>query len=120
MTLRVEEDFDVAHRVGMRARQIGGGQVIKVLLAVEDGHALIIDVEEILEVREGVGGAHFLDAREGDRDGVALREFEHQLGFERTLDMEVEFGLGQTGDEGGAVLGRCETISHRISLLRAG
>ena len=120
MPLGVEEDFDVAHRVGMGAGEVGGGEVVKVLLGVENTHPLIINVEEILKVREGVGGAHFFDIGEGNSDAVALRQLEHQFGFERTFDMEVELGLGQCGDERGAVGGRGETIMHQDCLLRAG
>src|SRR3546814_10021491 len=80
----------MADIVGAGAGEIGGGEVVKVLLCDEDAHALIIDVEEILAVGEGVGGAHVLDAGEGDGDGVALREREHEFGFERTLDMQVQ------------------------------
>src|SRR3546814_19658233 len=84
----------MADIVGAGAGEIGGGEVVKVLLCAEDAHALIIDVEEILEVREGVGGAHVLDAGEGDGDGVALREREHQFGFERTRSEERRVGKG--------------------------
>src|SRR3546814_6359684 len=33
--------------------------------------------------------------------------------FERTLDMQVKLGLGQAGDEGGALVARGEAVSHR-------
>jgi hypothetical protein len=119
MSLRVEEDFDMANGVGVGARQIGGGEVVEVLLAVEDAHALIINVEEILKIRKGVRRAHFVDRCEGDRDIVALSKLEHQFGFERAFDMQMEFSLGERGDEGGAVGGGGEAISHRPVPLRA-
>src|SRR3546814_11944149 len=79
---------------------------------MEDAHSLIIDVEKILEVREGIGGAHLLHRSEGDGDLVALRELEHQFGFERPFDMEVQLGFGQRRDERGARLARGETVRH--------
>src|SRR3546814_9403918 len=41
---------------------------------------------------------------------VALRQFEHQFGFERPFDMEVQLGLGQRRDERGARLARGEIV----------
>ncbi len=72
----------------------------------------IIDVEEILQVREIIGGAHFIDRSEGNRDLIAAGEFEHLLGFEAAFDMEMQLGLGQTGDEG-------VEIAHRRSIAGA-
>src|SRR3546814_2310461 len=99
---------------------IGGGQVGEILFGMEDAHSLIIDVEKILEVREGIGGAHLLHRSEGDGDMVTLRELEHQFGFERTFDMKVQFGLGQARDEGGALFARGETVRHRETPLAEG
>jgi len=120
MPLRVEEDFGMANRIGMGPRQIGGGKIVEILLAMEHAHPLIINVEKILEVREGVGGAYVLDACEGDRDGVALREGKHQFGFERAFDMKVKLGLRQRGDKGGAIVGRRKAVRHRTCPPRAG
>src|SRR3546814_6511486 len=74
VALRIEEYLDMADIVGAGAGEIGGGEVVKVLLCDEDAHALIIDVEEILEVREGVGGEHVVDDGEGDGEGVRPEE----------------------------------------------
>src|SRR3546814_1610033 len=87
--LRIEENLDVPDIVRIRTLAIGGGQVGEILFGMEDAHSLIIDVEKILEVREGIGGAHLLHRSEGDGDLVALRELEHQFGFERPFDLEI-------------------------------
>ena len=99
VALRIEENLDVADIVGVGALEVGPGQVIKVLLGLEDAHPLVIDVEEILEVGEGVGRAHLLRRLERNRHPVALGEREQHLGLERALDVEVELGLGQAGDQ---------------------
>ena len=98
--LGVEEDLGVAHIVGGGALEIGEGQILEVLTGQQHGRARVIDVEEVLQVREVIGRAHGLDAVVGDGDAVALRQFEHQLGLETALDVQVQFRLGQAGDEG--------------------
>ena len=54
----------------------------------------VVDVEEALQVGEGVGRAQRLDAGVGQRHAVALRQREDQLGLERALDVDVQLGLG--------------------------
>ena len=98
--LGIEEDFGVDDIVRRRPVEIGGRQVAEIRLGPEHVGAAIIDVEKVLQVREIIGGAHLLDARERDFDAVALRQREHQFGLEAALDMHVQFGLGQAGDEG--------------------
>jgi hypothetical protein len=100
MRLRIEEDLSMDDIVRGRALEIGAGQVAEILLGAEHVGALIVDIEEILQVREAVGGAHRLHAVERNRDPVPFRQREHQLGLEAALDMHVQFGLGQAGDEG--------------------
>ncbi len=87
------------HAIGRRTIEIGFGQILEILLGAQHVGAGIIDVEEILEARELVGGADLLDACKGDRHLVPFREREHQLGLEAAFDVEMEFGLGQAGDE---------------------
>ena len=97
--LRVEEDLGVAHVVGAGAREVGGGEVVEVLLLEEHARSRVVDVEEVLEVREGIGGPHLLDGAVGQPDPVALRDGEHELGLERALDVQVELGLRKGGHE---------------------
>ena len=58
VALRIEEHFHVPDIVGMRPLQVGEGQVVEILLGDQDRHALIIDVEKILQVAEPVSLAH--------------------------------------------------------------
>src|SRR5215471_5108329 len=91
--LRVEEDLGVAHAVGLRAREVGRGQVEEVALLDEDLGPLVVDVEKRLEVAEPVGLAHLLRRGEAERDPVAPRELEHHLRLEGPLDMEMQLRL---------------------------
>ncbi|MNX82657.1 hypothetical protein D3C86_1143930 [compost metagenome] len=119
--LGIEEDLGVAHVVGGGALEIGEGQILEILARQQHGCARVIDVEEVLKVGEVIGRAHGLDAVIGDGDAVALRQLEHQFGLKRALDVQVQFGLGQAGDEGvegheGRLLG---VASPLITLKRA-
>lgn len=105
MPLRIEEDLDMADMVGMRALEIGPGQVIKILLLEQHAHTLIIDVKKVLQITEIIGLSDLLDAAERDGDAIALRQIEQHFGLERTFDMQVEFGLGQAGDIGVTLIG---------------
>ena len=73
MALRIEEDLDMAHRIGFGAAQIGIGQVVKIGLGLQDRHALIIDIEKILQIAETVSFPYSLYRCERDRHPVALR-----------------------------------------------
>jgi hypothetical protein len=50
VSLRIEEHLDVADIVGARALQIGPSKIVEILLGDQDRHALIIDVEKVLQV----------------------------------------------------------------------
>ena len=91
--LRVEEDLRVPHVVGRCAREVGERHVLEVLLLDQHRGAGVIDVEEALQIGEGVGRAQCLDVRVGQRDVVALGQREDQLRFERAFDMNVQFRL---------------------------
>ena len=111
----------MANAIGMRAREIGGRQVIEILFGLQNAHPLIIDVEKILQVRKGIGRADVLYGREGDGDAVAPREFEHQFGFERPFDMKVQLRLRERSDKGRPVRRGSKSVSHAASpFLRAG
>ena len=103
MRLRVKEHFHMAHIVSRRALQVGPCEIVKVLLVQQNRHALVIDVEEFLQVREGVCGLGLFERAEGGLDLVAFGNLHHQLRFKAALDVKVKLCLGQFSDECGAV-----------------
>ena len=86
--------------VGVQPPEVGDRQILEVCFRLQHARALVVDVQEVLQVGEGIGRADRLDAVEGQGDAVALRQLEHQLGFEAALDVQMQFGLGQAADEG--------------------
>ncbi|PAV68560.1 hypothetical protein WR25_12060 [Diploscapter pachys] len=99
VSLRIEHDLGMHHAVRGGPVEIGSGQIVKVGPRAQHVRPGIIDVEEILQVGKGIGRAHRLHRCIGDRDTVALGQREHQLGLQTALDVQVQLGLGQGGDE---------------------
>ena len=95
MRLRIEEDLGTANAVAGGPAEIGDHQVVEVLFFHEHGGALVVDVEEGLEIRELVGGAYLLDGGKRQMDVVPGGEFEHHLRLEGSLNVKMEFGLRQ-------------------------
>ena len=73
MSLRVEEHLDMPDIVGVRALEIGEGKVIKILLGDQHGHALIVEVQKILQVSEPIRVAQSLHRLIRQADAVAAR-----------------------------------------------
>jgi hypothetical protein len=118
MGLGIKEDLGVAAAIGVEPGEIGERDVLEVLFRHQDVVGLIDDVEEILQVGEGVGGLDLLDGLERDIDLVALAEREHLLGLERAFDVQVELGLGQTADEAREIRHANEPIpGHPVGIL---
>ena len=63
VALRIEEHLDMPDIVGVRAFEIGPGEVVEVLLGDQHRHAAIVEVEKILQVAKPVGLAQRLDRR---------------------------------------------------------
>ncbi len=97
--LRVEEQFGMHHVVGRGALEVGPRHVEEVLLVQQHRGTGVVDVEEALQIGEGVGLAQRLDARVGQAQAVALRQREDQLGLERTFDVDVQLGLGHAAQQ---------------------
>src|SRR5215213_9323626 len=58
MGLRVEEDLGVAHALGGGLSEVGPGQVVEVTLVEQYLGALVVEVQERLQVGEVVGLAN--------------------------------------------------------------
>ena len=101
--LRIEERLDVADAVRVGAREVRQGQVAEVLARDERGAGGVVDVEERLQIGEVVGGPHFVDRGEREGDAVAGGQPEGQLGFERALEVDVQFDFRQAVDQVGEV-----------------
>jgi hypothetical protein len=97
--LRVEKDLRVQHVILLATQQVSPAQVEKILLLDEDIGALVVDIEEGLQVAELVGGSDFVGRSEGYFDAIAPRQLEHQLRLEAALDVQVQFDLGQFTNE---------------------
>ncbi|EET44348.1 hypothetical protein NEISICOT_01819 [Neisseria sicca ATCC 29256] len=98
MGLRVEEDFGVDDVVLAAAGEIGGGQVVKILLVEQDRRRSVVNIEEGLEVVKIVSAAHGVYIRIGNGNAVASGDGEHQFRLERAFDMDVQFGFRQGAD----------------------
>ncbi len=98
--LGIEEDLGVDAPVRVQPAEIGQRQVLEVRLGPQHRGALVVDVEEVLQVGEGVGRPHRLHAVERQVQAVAPRQGEHQLGLEAALDVQVQLRLGQAAGEG--------------------
>ncbi len=99
MALRIEEDLGVAHVLCRRPPQVRHGEGVEVLLLQQSLHALVIEVEEVLQIAEVIGGLQGGDAVVPQGDAVAPGELEHQLRLEAALDVDVQLGLRDAGDE---------------------
>ncbi|MEN9467545.1 MAG: hypothetical protein RL081_1546 [Pseudomonadota bacterium] len=113
MRLGVKEDFGVQHVVSLRARQVGAGHVIEVLLGLEHGGACVVNIQKLLQVVEHISLAQGVHAGVVQRHLVALAHGKNHVGFQRALDMHVELGLGHAAQQLGQALGRDGTVVHR-------
>ena len=98
--LRVEEDLCVHDVVRRSTLEVGPGHVEEVGLLDEHAGPGVVDVQEALQVGEGIGRTQRLHARVGQRDAVARRQPEDQLRLERALDVDVQLGLGHGAQQG--------------------
>src|SRR5262249_31410578 len=99
MSLGIEEHLHMPQALGVDPGEIGRGEVMEILLGPEHRHALVVEVEQILELGEAVSLAQRLDGGVGKRDAVAGGELKHELGLEAALDMHVQLAFGQPFDE---------------------
>src|SRR3546814_18553555 len=97
MALRIEEDLGMADVVLRDAAQVGQGEIVEILLGEQHRHALVVEVEKILQAGESIGRAQRLDVGVGQGNAVALSEGEHHLRLQRAFDVQVKLRLRQAG-----------------------
>src|SRR5690349_10272767 len=61
MRFGIEKDFGVLAAISMEPGEVGEREIAEVFLRLQDVRSLVVDVEEVLEVGEGVGLAYFFD-----------------------------------------------------------
>src|SRR5882672_4566339 len=99
MRLRIEEDLGVHDAVGAGALEVGLRHRVEVLLVAQHGRPGVVEIEERLQIVEGVGAPQRVDRRILQVDAMLAREGEHHLGLERALDVQVQLGLRDAADE---------------------
>ncbi len=120
--LRVEEDLGVPYALLLGTGEVGVGEVGEVVLGAQHGHQRVVEVQEGLEIGEGVGAAQLVLGGVGQRDAVALGEREGQLGLQGALDVQMQLRLGQRrggGCGGGGGRGGSHA-GHTCSAVREG
>src|SRR3546814_6953096 len=99
MALRIEEDLGMADVVLRDAAQVGQGEIVEILLGEQHRHALVVEVEKILQDGESIGRAQRLDVGVGQGNAVALREGEHHVRLQRAFDVQEKHRLRQARSE---------------------
>ena len=99
VALRIEKHLDMPDIVGVGALQIGESQIVEILLGEQHRHALIIDVEKVLQVAKLIGLAHRFDRVEAQLDTVPARQREHQLRLEASFNVDVQLAFRQPFDQ---------------------
>ena len=124
MGLRIKEDFHMGHPLSGHLVEIGPGEIMEVTFLDQNRHAGVIEVEKVLQTIELIGGVNLLHRSVGKFDPVAPGQRQHHFGLKGSLDMQVEFGLGQAFDElfgidghGCAAMYACD--DHTVLLLIA-
>ena len=99
MGLRVEEALGSHDTVGSGALEVRGGQVVEVVLILEDVHRRVVDGQEGRKVVELVRRLDLLDRGLADIDAILAGEGQLQVGLEGAFQVQVQLGLGQTEGE---------------------
>jgi len=92
--LRIEEQLGVHDALLLRPKQVRPGKVMEVIRGLEHTHRRVVDRQKARQIGEVVGCLHRRDVAVGQGQPVALREREHHVGLESSLQVQVQFGLG--------------------------
>jgi|GEM_PF-4969513 len=93
--LWIEEGLGVNHILRFATLKVSPCEVIEVLFGAQNVGTLVVQVEKLLQVVEGVRTAQRLDISPRQGNLVALGQGEQQLGFQGAFKVQVQFGLGQ-------------------------
>ncbi len=93
MRLRIEEYLDMRDVLGRDFLQISESQIKKILPRSQHGHPGVIEVKKFLQRIEAVSIPDRLDAGIRQRHAISPRERHHHLGFQRALDVKMQFRL---------------------------
>ena len=85
--LRVEEALGTHDAVGAGTLEVGGGQVMEVVLILQDVHRRVVDGQEGCEVVEPVGRLHLLHGALSDVHAVLAGEGQLQIRLKRALQV---------------------------------
>src|SRR5215210_4634133 len=99
MGLRVEEDLGVAHALGGGPSEIGPGQVVEVPLVEQYLGALVVEVQEQLQVGEVVSLANLPHRAVPEPYPIASGDLEHHFRLQRAFDVNVQLRLGYLPQE---------------------
>src|ERR1700730_201540 len=100
MCLRADKHLRMTHVISGCPREIGSGHFIEIDTLLKNREAEIEEIEERLQTVEPVGAPKCLGVAVRQTDAIARRQLDEQLGFQRALEMHMQFGLGQICDEG--------------------
>ncbi len=92
--LGIEEQLHMARAIGCDPANIRHGQIVEIRLRPQHLSTLIVDVKEVLQVRECVGPAHRLYVGEWQGQAITARELEHLFGLKGAFDVQMKLGLG--------------------------
>jgi len=98
MALGIEKDLGMAQTLGLDLVEIGCRQIVEILLRQQHRHALVVEIEEVLQPGESIGSAQRGDIGIGQGDVVAPGQREHHLRLQCSFDMDMELALGQAVD----------------------
>ncbi len=94
MGLGVEEDLRMPDLLLPGPGQVRPREFVEITIGDQHLETFVIEVEEVLEVAEPVGGPEFGFRAIADPHAIARGHLQQHFGFERPLDMQVKLGLG--------------------------
>src|SRR5918994_2026617 len=95
MGLGVKKHLAMAHALRMRFGKVCPGQIVEIPFINQRTDTLIIKLEKRLQVSKFIRFTQIVDGLEWKCQSVTARKLKHLLGFQGTLDMDMQFRLWQ-------------------------